>query len=169
MSFDSSVNSLTSVFTQEEPGCQRSVSGQHAFAFTAVACPGAKNEFCRFRFAPFVNTQFPLSSTGQESFLAGGHEQRLRPELSTSQGSSTRPGLPAPKGSRSSIWLLLFDYWEESEIKRDFLGYFSRHFFFLVAVWMINVNRKILLTHLNHVRQHPLLICIMKYTLNIAT
>ncbi|XP_009331584.1 PREDICTED: methionine aminopeptidase 1D, mitochondrial [Pygoscelis adeliae] len=96
----------TSVFTQEQPGCQRSVSGQHAFAFSAVACPRAKNEFCRFKFAQFVNTQLPLNFAGRESFLAWGRGQpgercphRLQQELCTSERNSAQPWLPGLRGS----------------------------------------------------------------------
>lgn len=107
MSFDFSGSFPTSVLTQDQPGCQRSVSGQHAFAFSAVASPRAKNEFCRFKFAQFVNTQLPLNLAGRESFLARGRWQprercrhRLWQEPRTSERSSAQPWLPALRGSR---------------------------------------------------------------------
>jgi len=89
------------VFTQEQQGCQLSVSGQHAFAFSAVACPRAKNEFCRFKFAQFVNTQLPLNFVGRESFLARGRGQPgEQPGLGTGERSSAQPWLRGLPGSR---------------------------------------------------------------------
>ncbi|XP_062460734.1 methionine aminopeptidase 1D, mitochondrial isoform X2 [Pezoporus occidentalis] len=110
---------------QEQPVCQHRVSGQHAFAFSTVACPRAKNEFCRFRFAQFVNTQLPLNFVGQESVLAWGRRQPREhcPLPAPARGAALSLGSTVCKGLIScSMCLLLFNWWEESMIKRDFLG-----------------------------------------------
>lgn len=125
MSFDFSGSFPTSIYTQEQPVCQHRVSRQHAFAFSTVACPHAKNEFCRFTFAQFVNTQLPLNFVGQESFLAWGcRRPRERcPLPAPARGAAPSLGSMVCKGPIScSMCLLLFNQWEESMIKRDFLG-----------------------------------------------
>lgn len=104
MSFDFSGSSNKCVYARRSRlPAQR--SGQRAFAFSTVVCPRAKNEFCRFKFAQFVNTQLPLNFAGRESFLARGRGQprergRQRRELCTGQGSSAQPWLPGFRGSR---------------------------------------------------------------------
>lgn len=96
MSFDFSGSSDKCVYARRSRlPAQR--SRQRAFAFSTVVCPRAKNEFCRFRFAQFVNTQLPLKFSGRESFLARGRGQpgeRQRREPSAAEGSSAQPGLP---------------------------------------------------------------------------
>lgn len=156
---------------QEAPRCQCHVCGQAAWACSVAACPHAKSKFCRSRLAQFVNTWLLLSSmrriilgTGRRGagLAAPARAWHLPQQESSTQPSSCSPAAAARGGGLGG---------KDQGQRERFPGlvFKKKFFFFFVAVWMINVNRKILLTHLNHVIRHPLLICIMKYTLNITT
>lgn len=116
-----SVGALTSVFTPGEAGCQRSGAGSAPLLSAQSCVPVPRMNFADSDLLSLSTHSSHWSSRAENDCW---HGAAGRPGSGAGGGSCAWPGepwLPDSPGSWS-MGVPRWDWWEESLIKRDFLG-----------------------------------------------